>query len=62
LANETGTVEGMNPLLTLNCRVDKKDIAMIKILQHHNDFDMTAFFEWEFKVLPLMPGLREHLQ
>ena len=27
---------------------------MIKILQSHDDFDMTPFFEWEFKVLPLM--------
>ena len=27
---------------------------MIKILQHHNNFDMMPFFEWEFKVLPLM--------
>ena len=26
----------------------------MKILQHHIDFDMTPFFEWEFKVLPLM--------
>ena len=27
---------------------------MIKILQCHNDFDMLPFFEWEFKVLPLV--------
>ena len=27
---------------------------MIKILQSHEDFDMQPFFEWEFKVLPLV--------
>ena len=27
---------------------------MIKILQCHNDLDMLPFFEWEFKVLPLV--------
>ena len=27
---------------------------MIKILQSHDDFDMLPFFEWEFKVLPLV--------
>ena len=27
---------------------------MIKILQHHNEFNMTPLFEWEFKVLPLV--------
>ena len=27
---------------------------MIKILQNHEDFDMLPFFEWEFKVLPLV--------
>ena len=28
---------------------------MIKILKHHaDDFDMTPFFEWDFKVLPLV--------
>ena len=42
------------PLLTLNGREDKKEVAMIKILQHNNAFDMTPFFEWEFKVLPLI--------
>ena len=33
---------------------DKKQVAMIKILQHHNDFDMIPFFEWEFKLLPFI--------
>ena len=48
-------VASLKPLLTLNkLRGDKKDIATIKILQHHNNIDMMSFFEWEFKVLPLM--------
>lgn len=41
-------------LLLLNRRKNKKETAIIKILQHHVDFDMMPFFEWEFKVLPLM--------
>ena len=41
-------------LLSLNQRDDKKEVIMIKILQKHNNFDMTPFFEWEFKVLPVM--------
>jgi len=41
-------------LLTLNQRRNKKEVAMIKILQHHNEFIMTQLFEWEFKVLPLV--------
>jgi len=44
----------MQILLDLNHRKNKEEVAIIKILQHHNDFDMTPFFEWEFKVLPLM--------
>jgi len=44
----------VTPLLNMNQNFDKKEVAMIKILQHHNDFDMMPFFEWEFKVLPLM--------
>ena len=46
----------VQPLLRLNDnnRYNKKQVAMVKILQHHNDFDMQPFFEWEFKVLPLM--------
>ena len=52
----TDTSTSLKPLLTLNklLRGDKKGIATIKILQHHDDFDMMPFFEWEFKVLPLM--------
>ena len=41
--------------LTLNASSrDKGRIAMTKILQHHSHFDMQPFFEWEFKVLPLI--------
>jgi len=43
-------------LLSLNRRYIKKEVAMIKIIQHHNDINMMPFFEWEFKVLPLMIG------
>ena len=46
-------------LLELNRRHDKKEVATIKILQHHDDFDMLPFFEWEFKVLPLVIGWLE---
>jgi len=49
-------VPSLQPLFTLNKIKDKKEVAIIKILQNHNDFDMTPFFEWEFKVLPLMTG------
>ena len=38
----------------MNARDDKKEVAVIKILQSHSDFDMLPFFEWEFKVLPLV--------
>jgi len=33
---------------------DKQKTAMWKILEHHSHFDMQPFFEWEFKVLPIM--------
>ena len=32
----------------------KEQIAMIKIQRVHTHFDMQSFFEWEFKVFPLM--------
>ena len=41
-------------LLALNRRfADKKQVAMEKILKHHQHFDMQPFFEWDLKVLPL---------
>ena len=55
-ANE---IEVIRPLLELNERNDKKEIATIKILQTHEDFDMLPFFEWEFKCLPMVLGWLE---
>jgi len=40
--------------LLMNSMVDKRRVAMIKILQVHSHFNIQPFFEWEFKVLPLM--------
>jgi len=61
LSNHTLTSLGLlkythplQQLLDLNVGDDKKEVAMIKILKHHHDFDLTPFFEWEFKVLPLI--------
>ena len=51
---ESANRNQLRPLLVINKRENKKEGAMIKILQNHNDFDMMPFFEWEFKVLPLM--------
>ena len=44
----------MQRFLDLNARDNKKEVVAIKILQCHSDFDMLPFFEWEFKVLPLV--------
>ena len=55
-ANE---IRAMQPLLDLNRRDDKKEVAMIKILMCHDHFDMLPFFEWEFKVLPMVLGWLE---
>ena len=38
----------------MNRRTNKNEVATIKILESHDDFDMLPFFEWEFKVLPLV--------
>jgi len=38
----------------LNKIVDKGGVAMYKILQNHSHFNMQPFFEWEFKVLPIV--------
>ena len=66
LSNHTITYLGvpanqnqLKPLLDINKWEDKKEVAMFKILQTHNDINMTQFFEWEFKVLPLMIGWLE---
>ena len=43
----------LSNLLILNSSSDDtRGIAMKKILQHHEHFDMQPFFEWEIKVLP----------
>ena len=34
----------------------KGQVAMIKILRHHSHFNVHPFYEWEFKVLPLLIG------
>jgi len=46
----------INKYLMLNSkyRGNKEPVAMIKILYAHSHFNMVPFFEWEFKVLPLM--------
>ena len=54
VADEVYGNEIVGPLFDLNGRNDKKEVATIKILQAHDDFDMQPFFEWEFKVLPLV--------
>ena len=55
----TNENEIIGPLLHLNRRVDKKEVGVIKILQNHEDFNMLPFFEWEFKVLPMVLGWLE---
>ena len=47
------------PSLELNESDDRKEVATIKILQSHEDFDMLPFFEWEFKCLPMVIGWLE---
>lgn len=32
---------------------DAKKVAVIKILKHHDEFDLRPLFEWEFKFLPM---------
>ena len=45
----------VNNYLVLNRSYqNKQQVAMSKILQYHSHFDMRPFFEWEFKVLPIM--------
>jgi len=41
-------------ILELNAYENKDQVAMSKIVWQHTHFDVQPFFEWEFKVLPLM--------
>ena len=42
----------INSLLDLNSSEDKRDVAIKKILKHHQHFDVQPFFEWDLKILP----------
>ena len=45
----------LNRLLMLNgSGYPKNQIAMMKILKYHDNFDMQPLFEWDFKFLPCM--------
>ena len=44
----------INAFLVFNRIEDKHWVAMQKILNAHSHFDMQPFFEWEFKVMPIM--------
>ena len=53
----------LTSLLALNRRFeDKKQVAIKKILKHHQHFDMQPFFEWELKVLPIAVSWFERAQ
>ena len=47
-------ITAIEHLLAMNRKANKKEVAIIKILRHHEEFDMQPFFEWEFKCLPLV--------
>ena len=47
--NEEGQGKGKGKIAMV-----KRKIAMKKIVHVHSHFDMQPFFEWEFKVLPIM--------
>ena len=50
-----GIPDDVRSYLVLNIdSEDKGHVAVTKILQHHSHFNVQPFFEWEFKVLPLM--------
>ena len=52
LGNEEEMPADVNYSLELNFTDDKKQVAIEKILKHHQHFDMQPFFEWDLKVLP----------
>ena len=54
LGDPEGDRSCVNASLAANRIEDKQQVAMIKILKHHSHFNMQPFFEWEFKVLPIM--------
>mmetsp|Transcript_13925 Transcript_13925/g.25418 ORF Transcript_13925/g.25418 Transcript_13925/m.25418 type:complete len:392 (-) Transcript_13925:168-1343(-) len=43
----------LTSLLELNSGIDKRQVAVQKILRHHTHLDMEPFLEWDLKVLPL---------
>ena len=46
---------GVSSLLRMNrSSNDKKQIAMLKVLRFHPRFDMSPFFEWDMKLLPVV--------
>ena len=52
--NTPDTNISIGPLLAMNRNANKEKVAIIKILRHHYQFDMQPFFEWEFKVMPMV--------
>lgn len=44
----------INLPLALNRYANKPKVAAYKIVEHHSHINMEPFFEWEFKVLPIM--------
>jgi len=53
-SSHTTVTDDVRSLLALNRNADKQQVAITKILRNHSHFDMQPFFEWEFKVLPIM--------
>ena len=52
-------IRGANASVNINLVLnkssdDRRVVAMSKILQRHSHFEMQPFFEWEFRVLPIM--------
>ena len=45
---------GEDQTISGNRRTEQQKVATRKILQNHSHFNMRPFFEWEFKVLPIM--------
>ena len=59
----TSVPADLRSLLALNgSSEDKRQVAMEKILKHHQHFDMQPFFEWDLKFLPLAVNWFERAQ